>query len=320
MERRRLGGLNVSVMGLGCNQLGSSCDDRESEAIVHRALDLGINFFDTAEEYGDGESERVLGKALRGRRDEAVIATKFAGAVGGVRSSGRASAEEIRLSVDGSLRRLGTDRIDLYQLHFPDVATPLDETMQALSELVRAGKVREIGCCNFTAGQIDHAAARSAAKRLVPFVSAQNRLNLLRQEALDDIVPACRQHDMAFIPFFPLAAGLLTGKYRRGEAPPPDSRLGGRFVKPDTAQRVLAPEALERVDALAAFAAEYDRTVGELALAWLIAQPAVASVIAGASRSDQVDANVRAANWSLSVEEGIAASRIAASGRRAKPE
>jgi len=226
MEHRPLGSLSVSAVGLGCNQLGSRCDERASQAIVRRALELGVNFFDTAEEYGDGESERLLGLALRGRRDQAVIATKFAGNVDGALQSGRATAKAIAAAAEGSLRRLGVETIDLYQLHFPDPATPLEETLRALDDLVRSGKVREAGCCNLSAAQIDEAAGVCQGFGLRPFVSAQNRLNLARQEALDSVVPACLRHGMAFLLYFPLAAGVLTGKYRVGETPPADFGAG----------------------------------------------------------------------------------------------
>lgn len=311
VERRSIGSLAVSLVGLGCNQLGSRCDERESEAIVSRALDLGINFFDTAEEYGDGESERMLGLALRGRRDKAVVATKFAGNVGRSVPPGRASAREIVASLEGSLRRLGTDCVDLYQLHFPDPATPMDETLRTLADAVQAGKVREIGCCNLSGAEIDAAAAIAADAGLPMFASAQNRLNLLRQEALSDVLPACRRHGLAFIPFFPLAAGVLTGKYRRGVPPPRESRLGGPFVKASTAQRILSPETFDALERLEDLAHRHGRPVADLAIAWLAAQPGVATIIAGATRPEQVDANVRAGSWKLTAGQQEEAARIA---------
>ncbi|MBV9995898.1 MAG: aldo/keto reductase [Caulobacteraceae bacterium] len=310
MEQRAIGSLRVSVVGLGCNQIGTTCDARASKAIVHRALDLGINCFDTAEEYGDGRSEEVLAEALQGRRQGVVIATKFAGWVDGAPSSGRATAAGVVEAVEGSLRRLKTDVIDLYQLHFPDPATPIEETLRALDRLTASGKVREIGCCNLSGAEIDEAARICAEAGLRPFVSAQNRLNLLRQEALDDVAPACERHRMGLLPYFPLAAGVLTGKYRRGEPPPADSRMGRGDVAAERAQKILT-RAFGPVEALEAFARARGHTVAELAVAWLAAQPTVASVIAGATRPQQVEANVRAAAWRLTAEEAAQAAKVA---------
>jgi aryl-alcohol dehydrogenase-like predicted oxidoreductase len=309
MDQRAIASLQVSAIGLGCNQIGSTCGEAASGAIVGRALDLGVTYFDTAEEYGEGASEATLGKILRGRRHEVVIATKFAGYHDGALIPGAASRQGIMSAVEGSLRRLGTDVIDLYQLHFPDPATPLDETLRALDELTRSGKVREIGCCNLSGADLDEAARICAAAGLRPLVSAQNRLNLVRQEALEDVVPACLRHGMAFLPYFPLAAGVLTGKYRKGEPPAPGTRLGSN-VTPEVAKRVLSDKALDRVERLQAFAQARGHTVAELAIAWLLVQPALASVIAGATRPEQVEANVRAAAWRLTAEEAAAAAAV----------
>ena len=311
MEYRQIGGLRVSLVGFGANQIGSACDARQAEAIVGRAVDLGVSFFDTAEEYGGGQSEIDLGTALRGTRDKVVIATKF-GCLEGRAVAGSGRAPAIRSALEGSLRRLGCDYIDLYQMHFPDPTTPMAETLETLDTLVAEGKVREIGCCNFSAEQLDEAAALCATHGWRPFASIQNRLNLLRREALTDVIPACQRLGVAFIPFFPLAAGVLTGKYRRGMAPPADSRLGGRFVSPEQAQRILKDDVLEKVARLEALAAMHGHTVADLALAWLAVQPAVATIIAGATRAGQVEANVTASAWQIGPEIAAAALRCVA--------
>jgi aryl-alcohol dehydrogenase-like predicted oxidoreductase len=312
MEKRRLGQLEISVVGLGCNQLGTTCDEQASRNIVAAALDQGINFFDTADEYGDGRSEEVLGKALQGRRDEVIIATKFGSRLANDPQRQGASARWIATAVEDSLRRLGTDRIDLYQLHFPDPLIPMDETLGALSHLVAAGKVREIGCCNLSAAQIDEAAEVARGTGLTPFASAQNRLNLLRQESLIDIVPACQRRGMALLPFFPLASGVLTGKYRRGQTPAPGTRMHDN-VAPEVASRILSDKTFDQLDAWQAYAEAHGHTLGELAIAWLIAQPALASVISGATRPEQVSANAKGAYWRLTPGQ---ASAIAALGRK----
>jgi len=318
MEKRPIGTLQTTVVGLGCNQFGTALDDTASKAVIRAALDHGINFFDTADEYGGGESERVLGRALGARRRDVVVATKFGSRhVASGRKDltpvppgeGGASAKWIAVAVERSLKALGTDYIDLYQLHFPDSDCPIDETLTALDKLVKSGKVREIGCCNFTAAQIDEAGAAGTRRALRRFASAQNRLNLLRQEALDAVVPACATHSMGFLPYFPLASGLLTGKYRPGDAPPAGSRMAEN-VSPDLAKKALSEKTLARVAALEEFATARGHSVLELAVAWLIAQPAVASVIAGATRPEQVAQNVRAAAWTLSAEEAAQAGQL----------
>lgn len=302
MKTRTLGNLEVSVVGLGCNQLGTTCDEKASADIVAAALDHGVTLFDTADEYGEGNSEIVLGKALRNRRSEVVIATKFGCRMQGDPLREGASARWIVAAVEDSLRRLGTDYIDLYQQHFPDPQTPVEETLDTLRGLIKAGKVREIGCCNFTAPMIDMAAQSVSVAGRHGFASAQNRLNLLRQEALADVVPACERHGMKMLPFFPLASGVLSGKYRRGEAQPAGTRMGDN-VAPDVAARILSDATFDRLDKLGKFAADHGRSLGQLAIAWLIAQPVVASVIAGATRPEQVVANISAADWTFSAGE-----------------
>ncbi len=299
METVTIGTLEASRVGLGCNNFGMRTDEARTAEVVHAALDAGINFFDTADSYGGTRSEEFLGKALGGRRDEVLIATKFASPLGG-EGQGGASARWIAEAVEGSLRRLGTDRIDLYQQHRPDETVPIEETLGALDELVRAGKVREIGNSNFTGRMIDEAADMSNAKGWARFVTAQNHFNLLERSPLRRVIPACERHGLAFLPYFPLASGLLTGKYHRGEAPPEGTRLalwGGR------AERILSDDNFAVVDALSAFAAERDHTILDLAFAWLAAQPAMGPIIAGATSPSQVQANAAAVEWAMTDEE-----------------
>jgi aryl-alcohol dehydrogenase-like predicted oxidoreductase len=298
---RTLGSLDVTVVGLGCNNFGMRCDEERSTAVVHAALDAGINFFDTADIYGGTRSEEFLGRALGRRRDEVVVATKFAAPIDDDPQHAGASARWVREAVDGSLRRLGTDRIDLYQQHMPDPAVPIDETLEALDELVRAGKVREIGSSNFSGEQIDAAEAVSAANGWARFVSAQNHFNVLHRAPLDDVVPACVRNGLGMLPYFPLASGLLTGKYGRGEPPPAGTRLS--TMPEDRAAGILSDRNFERLERLTTFAAARDHTVLDLAFAWLAGQPAVASVIAGATQPGQVRANVAAGAWKLSQED-----------------
>jgi aryl-alcohol dehydrogenase-like predicted oxidoreductase len=289
MLTRRIGTLNVSVVGVGCNNFGWTVfthplDDTETTRVVHAAIDAGVNFFDTAESYGD--SETLLGRALERRRHQAVIATKFS-------KAGRA---DIRAALEASLRRLNTDRIDLYQLHRPDPAVPIEDTLGALQELVQAGKVREIGCSNFLADQL-RATSKDAGDS-ARFVSVQNELSLLNRAAAKDVVPECERLGMAFLPFFPLANGLLTGKYRRGKAKPADTRLAGGPM----AGR-FSDAAVDVVERLTTFAESRGHTLLELAFAWLLASPAVASVIAGVTSPEQVRANASAAGWQLTAAD-----------------
>jgi aryl-alcohol dehydrogenase-like predicted oxidoreductase len=278
----------VSVVGLGCNQFGRRLDADESRAVVDAALDAGITMFDTAEMYSDGESERFLGRALAGRRDGAVIATKFGWAPGVEPPGG--SAANIRRAVDDSLERLGTDYIDLYQYHRPDGVTPIDETLGALDELVRAGKVRHVGSSNFSATQVREADEVARAHGLTPFVSAQNEYSLLVREAEEELVPALDELELGLIPYFPLARGLLTGKARRGVPPPPGTRLAVQGV--DVEDRDW-----DRLEGLKAFAVAHGLSLLELAIGGLAAMPTVTSVIAGATSAAQVRANAAAGEW-----------------------
>ena len=296
MDTRRIGSLDVSVVGLGCNNFGWKLDEAATAAVVHAALDAGITFFDTADIYGDTRSEEFLGRALGKRRDHVVIATKFGMAVDDQRRGAR--PEYVKQACEDSLRRLGTDRIDLYQLHQPDSSVPIADTLGALNDLVRAGKVREIGCSNFSVEQLRkaEAAVRPGATR---FVSVQNEYNLLHRDPERDVLPECRRLGMAFLPFFPLASGLLTGKYRQGQAPPEGSRLATveRFAKTAT-DRTLAI-----VESLLKFATSRRHTLVELAVSWLASKSAIASVIAGATSPEQVRTNAAAARWEFTTEE-----------------
>ncbi|HMG25766.1 MAG TPA: aldo/keto reductase [Acidimicrobiia bacterium] len=298
MEMRKIGSLEVSLVGVGCNNFGMRIDENRSAAVVHAALDAGINLFDTADVYGGTRSEQFLGRALGSRRDEVVVATKFVAPIDDDPSHAGAGARWVAEAVEGSLRRLGTDRIDLYQQHGPDPKVPIEETLTALDRLVRDGKVREIGNSNFSGAQIDEAESVAQRDQVARFVSAQNHFNLLHREPLRDVVPACLQHGLGVLPYFPLASGLLTGKYRRGEPAPEGTRLSQ--LPEERAARVMSERNLDQVDRLQAFAAERDRTILELAFAWLAAQPAMTSIIAGATTPEQVAANVAAVEWELS--------------------
>ena len=260
-----------------------------------------MTLFDTADRYGEGRSEEILGAALGDRRDEAIIATKFGLQMGGDPTRQGASPDWISTAVDDSLRRLGTDHIDLYQLHRPDDEVPIEETLGALDELVRAGKVREIGCSNFSGRQIDVAETAARDNAVARFVSAQNHWNLLQRDVEQEVIPACRRHGLAVLPYYPLASGVLTGKYQLGEEPPPDTRLGS--IPRERAERFLNEENLRVTAALESFAEKRGHTLLELAVSWLTSDDVVASVIAGATTPEQVRANVAAAGWELSPED-----------------
>ena len=296
MEKRRIGSLEVSVVGLGCNNFGSRVDADATAKVVEAALDAGINFFDTADIYGGTKSEEFLGPLFRPRRNEVVIATKFGMPVDGRRRG--AKPDYVRRAVEESLRRLQTDRIDLYQLHQPDPETPIADTLGALDDLVRAGKVREIGCSNFSADQIREAES-VVQKGAARFVSLQNDYSLLRREPEREVLPECERRGLAFLPYFPLASGLLSGKYRRGQAPP----AGGRLVAWERFRKVLTDQNLDTVESLLQFATARGHTILELAISWLALRPVVASVIAGATKPAQVKANAAAAGWRLTAAD-----------------
>ncbi|BEL10375.1 aldo/keto reductase [Actinoplanes sichuanensis] len=305
MTYRRLGdsGLVVSVVGIGCNNFGRKLDLDGTREVVDAALDAGINLFDTADIYGTphGSSEQLLGAALKGRRDEVVLATKFGMDMEGLNGrdfGARGARRYIVRAVEASLRRLETDHIDLYQMHAPDPATPIDETLSALDDLVRTGKVRYLGNSNFAGWQIADAdwVARSAGR--TRFISAQNQYSLLARDVETEVIPACERFGLGFLPFFPLESGLLTGKYRRGEQPPAGTRMANeRYAS------WLARADWDTIEALTAFGAERDRSLLEVAVAGLAAQPGVTSVIAGATTAEQVQANASAGAWRLSAAD-----------------
>jgi aryl-alcohol dehydrogenase-like predicted oxidoreductase len=305
METRTIGSLEVSVVGLGCNNFGMRIGRAETKAVVDAALDAGINFFDTADIYGGTKSETYLGEALGARRDEIVLATKFGGAYEG--HEGGASAAYIRTAVEDSLTRLGTDRIDLYQQHVPDDKTPIAETIGTLAELVAEGKVREFGCSNFTVDMLNEAAA-ATPDGSPGFVSVQNHYNILYRQPEDGVLEWCNGAGVAFLPYFPLASGLLSGKYRAGEPPPEGTRLAAMG---DGAKSQLSDERLAAVADLDELAEREGHTVLDLAFGWLLTRPAVASVIAGATRPEQITANVAAGAWRPDAEVLAAVDTIA---------
>jgi aryl-alcohol dehydrogenase-like predicted oxidoreductase len=303
MEHRSIGSLRVSLVGLGCNNFGMRIDAAATERVVHAALDAGINFFDTADIYGATKSEEFLGRALAERRSQAIIASKFGMAVDDQRKGAR--PEYVRQACDDSLHRLGTDHIDLYQLHQPDPEVPVADTLGAMDDLVKAGKVKEIACSNFSAEQLEEA-SRATAPGAAPFVSVQNEYSLLHREPEPSVLPASERLGMAFLPYFPLASGLLTGKYEPGKGAPEDSRLSLSWTA-----RFRTETNVRIAEALKAFATARGHTLLELAFSWLATRPAVASVIAGATSPEQVRANAAAANWSLTQEELADIDRLA---------
>jgi aryl-alcohol dehydrogenase-like predicted oxidoreductase len=297
MTYRPLGrsGLVVSTVGLGTNAFGSRIDAQQTQMVVDAALDAGVTLFDTSDTYGLGASEELLGRSLGRRRDDVVLATKFGMDMQGANGpdwGARASRRYVRKAVEASLRRLGTDHIDLYQLHQPDLVTPVEETLEALTELVTEGKVRYLGCSNFAAWEVLDAHWTAAAAHLQPFQSAQNEYSLYNRAAEEELVPALRRTGMSLIAYFPLAYGLLTGKYRRGQQPPEGSRLSA-----DSQAGRLANADWDRIEALHRFADQRGLGILDVAVGGLAAQPTVASVIAGATRPEQVVANVRAGLW-----------------------
>jgi aryl-alcohol dehydrogenase-like predicted oxidoreductase len=294
MRTRALGksGLVVSVVGLGCNNFGGRLDLEHTREVVNAALDEGVTLFDTADIYGNqGSSETLLGQALSGHRDEIVLATKFGMDMHGANGpdfGARGSRRYVRTSIEASLRRLGTDYIDLYQLHAPDPITPLEETVEAMTELVQEGKVRYLGHSNLAGWQIAH--ADHLARSGIPFVSAQNHYSLLERATETEVVPACEHFGIGLLPFFPLANGLLTGKVTRADGAPAGSRLAERAA-------YLTDDKFDRVEALTAWGEKHSRSLLEIAIAGLAAQPAVTSVISGATSPAQVRANVAAGQW-----------------------
>jgi aryl-alcohol dehydrogenase-like predicted oxidoreductase len=288
VEKRKIGSLEVSLVGLGCNNFGWRIDANGSAAVIDAAMDSGINFLDTADLYGAGQSEEYLGRALKGRRDKVLIATKFGMKLGDGKEGARPSY--VRQAAEDSLRRLNTDHIDLYQLHQPDPGTPIADTLGALGGLVHAGKVREIGCSNFSAAQLREASQVKG----VHFVSVQNNYSMVHREPEAEVLPECQRLGLAFLPYFPLANGLLTGKYRKGQPFPKSSRAEDGF-----GPKVFTDENLTLVDGLREFAESRGHTLLELAMSWLASKSVIASIIAGAKTPDQVKANASSVNWRL---------------------
>jgi aryl-alcohol dehydrogenase-like predicted oxidoreductase len=288
-------GLNASIVGLGCNNFGRRADLDATRAVVDAALEEGVTFFDTADIYGRGQSEEYLGEVLQGRRDQVVLATKFGMDMGDGRGP-RGSRAYIQQAIDASLRRLRTDAVDYYWYHRPDGVTPILETLETLHELVQAGKVLAIGASNFSAAQLEEAAAVADEHGLTPFTAVQNEYSLLVRDPEDQVLPACERLGIGFVPFFPLASGLLTGKYRRGEPGPSGARLSSK-------DEIATPDQFDLIEALQRWADERGVPMTDVAIGALLAREVVSSVIAGATKPDQVRANAAAGRWTPSDED-----------------
>jgi len=317
MQTRKLGNssLAASAIGLGGNNFGGRIDFAATQAVVHKAIDLGITLIDTADSYGNkGGSEEELGKILGPRRKDVVLATKFGMQMDADGKHKGASRSYIRHAVEASLRRLRTDWIDLYQLHRPDPHTPIEETLRALDDLVRAGKVRYIGCSNFSAQQVTEAQDMARRDALTPFVSCQDEYSLLVRDIERELLPVIKARGLGLLPYSPLASGLLTGKYTRGAALPAGSRLARN---PQHAAEFISERNWHVVAALTEFCRRHGRSLLELAHSWLLSDPAVASVIAGATSAAQVEANVRAGGWALSADALVEVDRITRPPRHA---
>ncbi|MFL5600900.1 MAG: aldo/keto reductase [Gemmatimonadaceae bacterium] len=313
LETRKIGSLDVSIVGLGCNNFGGRIDEQRTREVIDAAIDAGITLFDTADMYAEGRSEELIGRFVGERRRQVIIATKFGYEMPG---QGRgARPEYVRRALDASLKRLRTDYVDLYQQHVPDPDVPIAETLGALDELVRAGKVKEIGCSNFSAEQLREASdAASRKDGSARFASVQNEYSLLDREPEEGVLDECERQQIAFLPYFPLKSGLLTGKYRKGQ-PIPE---GSRVAKYERYRKVLTEENLDRVEALAEYAESKGHTILELAVSWLLAHRVVASVIAGATSADQVRANVTAADWQLEEDDLEEIDNVLRAGAAAK--
>ena len=294
MEKRFIGGengLEVSLVGLGCNAFGRRVDEKGTHAVIDAAIDAGIDFFDTAETYGDGNSELFIGTGLKEKRDKVFLATKFGFGHSHVDGKPKGSPENIRVAVDQSLKKLQTDRIDLYQQHRPDPDTPVSDTMGALEELVAAGKIRYYGCSYYTGAEMQEAVDAAKKAGFTGFVTAQNAWNMLEREIEADLIPVCEANGIGLLPYYPIARGLLTGKYRRGSDAPAGSRLAG--------DDNLATADFDLLERLEAYAGDHGHDLLTLAMSWLAAQPSIASIISGASRPEQMAANAGAAGWKL---------------------
>ncbi|MDA0656427.1 MAG: aldo/keto reductase [Proteobacteria bacterium] len=298
VETRKIGGedgLDVSLVGLGCNAFGKRVDEKGTHAVIDAALEAGITFFDTAETYGGGLSETFIGTALKGRRDKVILTTKFGHSNSFVEGKRKGSPENIRFAVEQSLKKLQTDYLDLYQQHRPDTETPVGDTMGALNDLVGEGKIRYFGCSAYTGGQMQEAVDVAKAAGYQGFVTAQNPWNLLERGIEDDLIPVCAENGIGILPYYPLAKGLLTGKYKPGATAPAGSRMDG-----DSSLAEADHDCLER---LKGFAGDHGYDLLTLAISWLAAQPTMACIISGASRPDQVGQNAAAARWKLSTDD-----------------
>ncbi len=306
MEYRYLGksGLKVSAIGLGTNNFGRRLDSDASALVINHALDMGVNMIDTSNSYGDGYSEAYIGRALNGQRHRAIIATKVSSTVGDGPNDGGNSRQHIITAVEDSLRRLRTDYIDLYQIHWHDPYVPIEETLRALDDLIRQGKVRYIGCSNFTAWQACEAAWTSKALGIAAFASVQPRYSIMDRAIEAELVPFCHAYGLGILPYYPLANGFLTGKYRRGQPAPEGTRLA------ENDRGVFTDANFDLLDGLEEFCEARGHTVLELAFAWLLANSAVSSVIAGATRVEQIVANAKASSWQLTPDELAEVSRI----------
>jgi aryl-alcohol dehydrogenase-like predicted oxidoreductase len=309
VQTRPIGSLSVTVAGLGCNNFARKIDREASVAVVHAALDAGINFFDTADRYGYGDrsysgeglSETLLGEGLGSRRSEVIVSTKFGNPLDSDPELHRGGSRRwVVQACENSLRRLGTGYIDIYHMHSPDPDTPIEETLEALTDLVEAGKVRELGCSGFSADQLGAAMKASLEHGFRRFESVMHDYSLIHREPESELIPAVVNHGASFLPYFPLASGLLTGKYRKGQAVPAGSRMAFWTPRPHFA---LSDENLDRIDRLNEYATSRGHSLLELAHSWLLAKPVVASVIAGATSPEQVKANANSVGWVLSARE-----------------
>jgi len=299
MEYRQLGrsGLQVSAIGLGTNNFGRRLDKRATDIVINHALDMGINMIDTANSYSGGLSEEFIGLALKGKRQKAIIATKVSSRMSEGPNNAGNSRQHITAEVENSLKRLGTDYIDLYQIHWPDPNTPIEETLRTLDDLVRQGKIRYIGCSNFMAWQLCEAIWTSRTLGLASFVSIQPKYSIMDREIEAEMAPFCVDYGVGILPYYPLANGFLTGKYKRGEGTPEGTRLA------ESDRGMLTDENFDLLEALEAFAGKRDHTVLDLAFAWLLANPNVSSVIAGATKAEQVIGNAKSAGWHLTKDD-----------------
>lgn len=307
MEQRSLGntGIQVSVVGIGCNNFGWRSDTAETRAIIDQAFESGINFFDTALSYGT--SEEIMGEVLDGRRQQLVIATKFGSPSEQLEGANKASRAYIMQAVEASLKRLRTDYIDLYQLHYPDINTPIEETLRALQDLLDQGKIRAIGCSNLSAEQVVEAQTVAKNAGLTPFATTQNEYSLLMRGLEQDMAPVMAEYGMGLLPYFPLANGVLTGKYKPGQPAPADARLADA---PEFFDPYRDPAKWEIAAKLEEFARGQGHSLLELAFSWLASRPGVSSVIAGASKASQVKSNAEAAAWALTADELAEVDRI----------